>query len=392
MLKKFLLLFSIGMPGVNKIVLAFFIERVFNIELLGIYSNDLNISMILTTLSGVGFATLMMSRIPTISQKEKRSDTFSYLLYSGIIISILTVPVIIVLNYAGIVVELFSVITFTTGMTAYIIVRQYYYTIKKYEIALIMEFGYLSLSLLLIYLYRSEPPLLTQGFILFILVIVAGFSNLRIIRKVDFATVKKGLEFGFSNLTSTFLGLISIPLALQMLGSNYAGFLGLINPVVALIILFPRSLGTYYGPDMAKNERFSKNQRLILTEFFKNNILLLFVLSSALFVSWYGFILLFPDSYLVLNNSTLIVSLVILNVFTSQASLPFFVTINVWEKSILSLKINTSTLIAFVILFVFAYLLSMRGIDFFVYILTVIILLNSIRFIFVFKYTKRILN
>jgi len=126
---------------------------------------------------------------------------------------------------------------------------------------------------------------------------------------------RSGFGFGLSDLSSNTLAQISVPLANQLLGVSYAGFLGLVKPIVSFVMILPRSLSIYYIPLLVKIKMDSKCLKTRFVDYFRLNTLMLILIVVVEVVLWFAFLSFFDISELLVDNSTLIFLLLVFNLF-----------------------------------------------------------------------------
>ena len=376
---KLLLLCGIAFPGVNKLVFVLVIKLNNSLETLGIYSNDMYNAIILSSLSAIGFSAVIMNRIPEL-KIEDRKKTYTQISIQAFCINILLLPIIYVLYKIHFVYNPVSFLVFLTGLTGYQLYRQYLYAVADYlkvflcEIILLItvSFGFV--------LFKTNYLLLTHGIIYCIFgftVFLLHFRKVNIINKKD---LKSGFGFGFANLSTSVLSEISAPLANQMLGVTYAGLVGLIKPILNFIIIIPRSLSTYYVPIMVRAKDILERKAIFKKYNARNNYFLTGILLLGILI-WVLFIKLFPASDLLLENSTWIFIVLIINLYSSQISNPYYSLFNVLDKSKLAFYFNFSMLICFCLSLLF--LTSFSGVKGYLTVYITLTILLTIRYAFI---------
>ncbi|WP_139314785.1 hypothetical protein [Saccharicrinis aurantiacus] len=347
--QKFFLLMSIGLPGLSKLILAILIKHTQGLISLGEYANDMNIALIFSAVTGVGFSALIMNRAPLLSEETKKKELLARILILSILVSIISIPILILLSYYNLITNWEYVLLFILGYSLYQIYRRYLLAFKKYKKVVLYETISIFSLIILFMFFSTVNSLYIHSLSLITLYGTLNLLSSRISTISLFVKreIISGLGFGFSNISSTFLSLISIPLALQLLGPLYAGLLGIINPIIQFIILIPRSLSTYYLPDIVKFRNDIK-QLIIYKKFSNTNLLFLITSTILIGLIWTLYNLVFPNSELILANSSIVLVLITLNVFSSQISLPGFTFLSAWDKSGLSFLINLISLLYFV--------------------------------------------
>lgn len=381
---KIIMLLGIIMPGISKLCFALIIQNYGGLERLGTYASDFNISLIISALTGVGFSVVISNRIPRIRSLLSQKVLLGRVLFYSNSASLLSGVVIWVLWFFGIVNSFWAVLIMVFGYTNYLVARHFYVAKRNYKIVLYIEICVLLMICLGLFLFtKFLEPLLAHSIILLILCLALNLYNSRFFGKRLAITkeVASGLGFGFSNLASTFLNLVSIPLAKQLLGASYAGFLGIVNPIIQVCVIVPRSLSRHYLPLLAKQKRYSKLQHDLYRKFAYYNLSFLIFVVVSLLLGWWLFKAAFPSSELILEYSSLVVFLLFANLLVTQISLPDFNMLAAWDKYDISFYVNFFNLASFVFVLLLVSVFYQQIMSFF-FIYTVLIIINLARWIF----------
>lgn len=381
-----LLLTSIGMPGIVRLVVVFLINSYGKLEAVGEYSNDLNIAIILSTISSVGFASVVMNRIPQANTEQQDSILIRNIA-SGLVILVPLIFLIGLLKNFDLVFNWKGIAIYMVGITTYQIIRQYFYALGKYRKCLIYDFSSLFAIVLAMIVTSGFNALIIQGVVLILAsfpIIFIKLKNSKII--FNRSEIVSGLGFGFSNLSSAILVLISVPLAQKLLGIEYAGFLGLINPCLGIIFLLPRGLSVYYIPKLVRLGVYKGEQKTAFITYFMRNISLLISVLVATYLLWLVFIFIFPNSNVILQYSNTILVIILINTFLSQLSLPFFGLLNACDESKVSFHVNFISLLSFFVLLTVLKYLGVNGFSGFMNIYSWLIAVYFARIIFLWWY------
>lgn len=341
-IQKLLLILSVGLPGLSKLVLAILIKYIYGLESLGDYASDMNIALICGSVTGAGFSVIIMNRAPLLQKTGKDKELLGRIAVLSLIVAFLSLPILYSFLHFGIIENWQYVFWFVIGYSVYQIFKHYLLAFKDYTKVVIYEIISLLSVCIGILIFKRFNPLLIHSIVL--ITIFGGVTirkaRINISRLFVKREITSGLGFGFSNLSSTFLSLISVPLAKQFLGPMYAGFLGLINPAIQIIILIPRSFSSYYLPEIVKNKSKINEQKNIYSSFSKINLGFLVVAMIVLILFWFVYQFMVPTSDILLEYSNIILLVITINVFSSQVSLPLFTFLSAWDKSKLSFSIN----------------------------------------------------
>jgi O-antigen/teichoic acid export membrane protein len=365
-------------------VYAFIIKYRNGLDSLGVYSVDTSSAMILSAISSIGFSAIIMNRIPAL-EAEERKKTYTRVNIQSFCVNILLLPILLILYKINFVFNYGHTFVYLIGMTCYQLYRQYLYSIADY-----LKVFFCELTLLFVvsiaFILFNKNLILIHGIIY---CLIGGGVFILNFRKVNFLNkgeIKSGLGFGFSNISSLILSEIAAPLANQMLGVSYAGFLGLIKQIIAFVVLIPRSLSTYYVPILVKIKENYEKKRIFNRYKIINNLTLTGVLIIEI-LAWLLFVKLFPNSDLLLNGSTWIFIILTINSYSSQINSPYFSLFNVFDKSKLAFYLNFALLCSFLSSLLF--LNAFSGVKGFILIYATISIILLIRYIFIVQLLKK---
>jgi O-antigen/teichoic acid export membrane protein len=380
---KLLLLCGIAFPGLSKLVYTFIIEHRNSLEILGKYSTDMNVAVILSSLSAIGFSAVIMNRIPALGIEE-RKKTYTRICLQALCVNILLLPVLFILYKINFVYSFGYTFVFLVGLTSYQLYRQYLYSIADYLKVFMCEFTLL-VVVSIGFLLFDKNLILVHGIIYIILgggVFIFNFRRVKIFNKNE---IKSGLGFGFANISTSVINDIAVPLSNQMLGVTYAGFVGFIKPIINFIVLIPRSMGTYYIPIMVRAKDNLQRKEIFKKFRSINNYFLTGVLALGILI-WFIFIKIFPNSDLLLDNSTWLFMILIINLYSSQICYPYYSLFNAMDKSKVAFYFNFSMLICFCLSLLF--ITSFSGVKGYLIIYLTFTALLLIRYALIIKFVR----
>lgn len=366
---------AIGIPALTRVILNFSVKFIGGIDAVGKYANDYNISMIIATVTATGFSAVVLNRLPGKHDREK-SGHFKLILKTCSLVLLIELGIVFVIGEFIIVESYLGSLLLILGYTYSQLIRNYFLAQHNYISTVIFEvITILTVGLLMIGI--GQDYLIIHGSTLLIISFVFIFLNLKSYKaeKGIAQVLKHGTAFGLSNLASSFLFYISVPIAHNFLGAEFSGLVGLVNPLLSILLLIPRSLNTHYAPVLVNylkdDKLFNSTFRQLRLYAFYSLIGIALLCVSTFFVIRYFF---FSEDKL-LEQATTIVLLLILNVVATQVSLPYSTLLMVKNKSKLMLLLNVVMGTAFFLVMQF-YISNLDGFNAYITIYTVLIILN----------------
>ena len=391
-LQKFILLVIYGLPGLTKIINSLVIKNVYKLDYLGVYANDLNIAMIICSLP-FGLTALLLNRIPNI-QNDLKPDFLYRILVMTLTMVLALLPIVYVLFKFNIVINLLAFSIFILGYSIYQIFRQLWISEKNYFKCLLLDV-FLGLFVpLLIFLLHNK----LNGFSIHTIIVafvgigLLVFNILNMNRnKLNKDEFFSGIRFGFSNLSSSILSLLSVPLTFQLLGQSYAGVLGIINPIINITLLIPRSISVEYTVNISALRNKFSEQYVIFKRFLTQNSIFLLLCALIIVIVWHTYKTINPESDIFLEYSFIIVLLVLTNIISSQISLPLYSLLTAWDDSKVSLKSNLIPLGIFglSLLIIRNQYLQITYLNQYISLYIILIFVNSLRAVVLFVYIQK---
>jgi len=238
------------MPGAYKLIVFSSIQHFHSTASLGTIATWFSIAQIICFLTSIGWATLILTRIPKTDPEKKIGEFNSILL-----MSILTlIPFIIIISLIG---YLFNKTEITNQInlwlaawTLYQIPRHYCIAARSKIHAIVCDATIIIISAILIHLTptTSLSLALSTTIILCSITLTLSLQEKIKLPKLEIGYDTKGLQFGLTNLLSGGFGLCLVPLANFFEGEDFAGMISIYLALTALILLIPRALSISYLP------------------------------------------------------------------------------------------------------------------------------------------------
>jgi hypothetical protein len=245
-----------GSPGLYRVITFFAVQHIYSLTELGHTASSMAIAQMAGFFTAIGWATLILVRLPGAANGQAAIDTFYPLVSMAALTTMAVTLCSIALALINVVrFDLWAFVTLLWGWTAYQVARHYFVAHKRYRIAVIFDVGLITGSGLSLWICeRSGLPssyglAIALGAIAVAMFVAIGAPS-RGIRLTGFDV--KGLQFGLTNFLSGGVALVFVPLATLMCGASFAGMLSLLASVTAVGILLPRAISMMQLPELAQ--------------------------------------------------------------------------------------------------------------------------------------------
>jgi hypothetical protein len=252
---------AVAMPGVYRLILFVIIENLFGMTELGRFANDVSIIFLIGFFTAVGWAGMVMIRVPQNPGIAKLRILFSIARFSFMWL-LPSIPLIFLLNKLDIIFNPFLSSVLLVGWTFFMLFRKFFIAIKKYEFLLLAEIILLTCTVVTLIVFKNIPeivPYLAFAIPCIVMSFLGGIVAFVIVRKDGkvFSNdvqgiARTGFEFGLNNFVGGGKTLALTPLVVHLAGENYGGLLGLLSSLLGIMVLFPRTLSQYHLPDLAR--------------------------------------------------------------------------------------------------------------------------------------------
>jgi O-antigen/teichoic acid export membrane protein len=287
-MNKILVLATTAMPGLQRLLMFIFLERLLSMEQLGYFASDFSLLQIISFFSAIGWSGLVLTRVPKLTDTDSEIYLLN-ILTMAILYCLGYALIIILLFYAGLLFDLYGSIFFMISWMFYQIVRHYRLAKRGYRLIISADLSALLLFILLVSfgigaLLAASVSYLIATLILFIK--TSPFKEqLKNLSKEDHV---KSFQISMSNFLSSgiFLGLPFI----VTLGDDekYSALLGYLLSVIVMAQLIPRGLSLYLTPKIAELNHTKKSVTILIKYIGLNSLLtiaMFFVQVSLYYIS-----------------------------------------------------------------------------------------------------------
>jgi O-antigen/teichoic acid export membrane protein len=361
LMHKLLIIFSVGFPGLNRLILFAIVSSLATTQELGHFANDFAIAQLASVFTSVGWGTLLTVRSAQ-DLKNKGEQAASSISVYAILLLLLAIPVMALLSQFGLVFSALWTWLYLAGWSGFNLLRTKCIGANDHTPLLVVEVLIVSGTVCLVGLFWKHGPVMMLAAIPFLatgllwLIWKGGkcLANCWSIEGtlIEGVTARRGLEYGLANFASA--GLFSqLPILAAHSGSiSQAGLIGTLLSMVAVMDLVPASITAYFLPQIAryfKDKDYSSYA--VLLERQKGALLLGLVGVMGIGISGWVALRLLGHPLVASPGANYSFALLLACYFLNHLSSPAANYFQARERSDLSIRINTATYLAFWILY-----------------------------------------
>jgi hypothetical protein len=347
-----------AMPGFQRLLLALFIEFRQGIELLGQFTNDVSIVLMVTHFTAIGWASLILVRVPAANGMERFHVVRRLLRYVYLTVT-LGVMIVLLLGLSPWAYQPWLMGCLVLGWTGYQLIRHFFIALQSYtDLLLIDTLCTGGMVALLLFPGRQLSPVLAMAAPLMILT-MWGWLYLLIYRLGPFTERggtdrsrdwKSGIEVSVTNFLNDGMVLLIGPIANFFLDSSYAGLVGLVMSCLSVVLLFPRALAMYYLPELVRADKGTSSDFLTAFSSFRRAVIILLIIMGVV-VALVGAVCgpIFFLEAASLNHAWAIALLLLVITVVNQMGLPDSNRLMVKEQTHAMMRINAWAFGAFAV-------------------------------------------
>jgi len=351
--EKIKLFITTGLQGFYKLLILLIIEFNYGLVEVAKVGIHLSIAQIITTISSIGFCSLILSRVPAENNYKNKYKIFYNLQFNIILMLILVIALIFFLKNFFYLSNVIEILWWIISITLYNSSRHFFLAEKNYNKIIFLDLLLILLSITIInlkyFINISFTLSITMLFVCLISFLLIGNYKLIFFEKKIFEF--KGIVFGFSQFISSSLVLTIVPISVLFLEQNEVGILAIFINLVSGIMIFSRTITLYLISIFSKIK-----SKKILLEKIKKNEKQIFIYSGLVFLIYLFisiFILIFYNSY----ELELLLSFIFISLFflTNNLAILMSSLLIVNEQSSKSFFINLCTFLVFGIFIFYSY-------------------------------------
>jgi hypothetical protein len=248
-----------GAPGLYRVLTFWVVQRIYSLDELGHAAANLSIAQMIGFFTAIGWATLILVRVPATDGKRAARRAFYSLVAMAGWTTVAATLACVLISASGVVpFDLGGVVALMWGWTVYQLARHFFVSYRRYRVTIAFDCLLIagSCAMLGIGTHRGYPASLCLAVVL-TAVAIAMFVAIGAPDRRTFAlrVDVKGLQFGLTNFLSGGIALAIVPAAKAMCGAAFAGTLSLFSSVIAVGNLLPRAISLAQLPDLVKRRK-----------------------------------------------------------------------------------------------------------------------------------------
>lgn len=248
-----------GAPGLYRVLTFWVIQRIYSLDELGHAASNLSIAQMIGFFTAIGWATLILVRVPASDGRQAARDAFYSLVSMAGWTALAATLACVLASATGLVAfDLGGVVALMWGWTVYQLARHFFVSTRRYRITIAFDCLLIAGSCATLQVGTRHGYSASLCLALTLIgVAVAMFVAIGAPGRGGFAMRldMKGLQFGLTNFLSGGIALVTVPAAKAMCGASFAGMLSLFASVTAVGNLLPRAISIAQLPDLVKRKK-----------------------------------------------------------------------------------------------------------------------------------------
>lgn len=278
MVNKFLVLICTGMPGMQRLIMFAFLERLLSINSLGSFASDYSILQAISFFSAVGWCGIVLARVPKLDELESK-EYLSNVLLTAVTYFLFFIIFLYFLHKFGLLQEYYGGVLFLFSWMLYQILRHNHISYRSYDKIIISDV--LSVVVFVVLVMNGFEALLSTAISYLFSICVLVFRRVGFNLNNSLVCVPdqvKAIQISLSNFLSTSI-ILMLPFLVEIEGKEYSALIGYVLSVAAIAQLLPRGISLYYTPKLA----ISGVQAMSVFKFyFALNVFVVFLIFSFL--------------------------------------------------------------------------------------------------------------
>ncbi|CAB3806663.1 hypothetical protein LMG28688_06379 [Paraburkholderia caffeinitolerans] len=252
-----------GMPGLYRVLAFMSIQNIYSLSDLGRAASAFSVAQILAFFTAIGWATLILARVPAAKDRNERVQRFYELLRMAVVSLLFCgLGVAVWSHFLKPEISGLEIVTIMLGWTFYQVTRHYFLSMREYRRVIAYDAFLLVATAGCIVAFHSLG--MSAGLPLGVALAATGvLMLLNVGLPARFSWLGKfelkGIEFGFTNFLSGGVALSLVPIANYTDGSRFAGVISLFASISAISGLIPRAISMYRLPDLSRQVSAGKS-------------------------------------------------------------------------------------------------------------------------------------
>ncbi|WP_423395389.1 hypothetical protein [Burkholderia sp. LMG 21824] len=248
-----------GAPGLYRVLTFWVIQRIYSLDELGAAASNLSIAQMIGFFTAIGWATLILVRVPATDGKQAARGAFYSLVSMAGWTAVAATFACVLVSATGLVAfDLGGVVALMWGWTVYQLARHFFVSYRRYRITIAFDCLLIVGSCAMLWMGTRHGHSASSCLaVALVVVAVAMFAAIGAPDRRAFSMRidVKGLQFGLTNFLSGGIALVTVPVAKAMCGASFAGMLSLFSSVTAMGNLLPRAISIAQLPDLVKRKK-----------------------------------------------------------------------------------------------------------------------------------------
>ncbi|WP_175995496.1 hypothetical protein [Burkholderia stabilis] len=343
-----------GAPGLYRVLTFWLIQRICSLDELGHAASNLSIAQMIGFFTAIGWATLILVRVPASDGKPAARGAFYALVSMAGWTAVAATLACTLVSATGLVeFDLGGVVALMWGWTGYQLARHFFVAYRRYRITIAFDCLLIAGSCAALWVgarHGASASLCLAVSLVAVAVAMFAAIGAPVRHAFSMRIDVKGLQFGLTNFLSGGIALVIVPAAKAMCGASFAGMLSLFSSLTAVGNLLPRAISIAQLPELVKRKKDKAPIDATLGAMRRNIDLSNLVVLVANLVMVVG---LTYRAGLDGSNETLALAAGILLAFQCAAGVVGVVSSNVmmaFEKSAVMASVNIGTSLLFIAL------------------------------------------
>lgn len=245
-----------GMPGLYRVIAFFGVQKIYSLGELGTAASAFSIAQILAFFTAIGWASLILVRVPAAKTKGDAVQRFYELLcMGGVSALVVSAGVLLWSLWFQPGMSWREIIAILVGWSIYQLTRHYFLAHREYRRVIAYDLVLLAMTAVFVVTLHglgmsAEWPLGAALAAVGTLMLLNIGTPGRLPDRWKFEP--KGLEFGFTNFLSGGIALSLVPIANVADGARFAGVISLIASFSLISALIPRAISMYRLPELSR--------------------------------------------------------------------------------------------------------------------------------------------
>ncbi|WP_241300148.1 hypothetical protein [Burkholderia stabilis] len=248
-----------GAPGLYRVLTFWLIQRICSLDELGHAASNLSIAQMIGFFTAIGWATLILVRVPASDGKLAARGAFYALVSMAGWTAVAATLACMLVSATGLVeFDLGGVVALMWGWTGYQLARHFFVSYRRYRITIAFDCLLIAGSCAALWVgarHGASASLCLAVSLVAVAVAMFAAIGAPVRHAFSMRIDVKGLQFGLTNFLSGGIALVIVPAANAMCGASFAGMLSLFSSLTSVGNLLPRAISIAQLPELVKRKK-----------------------------------------------------------------------------------------------------------------------------------------